>query len=130
MASRKGISVPILLVDGEQIEYLPESLDSKFGIGDRNTRSQVAGDGVFTTVVTVDGESKLSMVKFKLATTSEHISFLIGLEERLGDIPIQISDSATGRSDVFPDMTLKTDPNVPYGSNAEIEFEFDGAQAA
>lgn len=126
--AKKVISKPILLIDNEQFEYVPNTLTAKLGSGDRSVLPQVAGNGVVTLAVGQDATTEKSMVGFDLYTTQANKDLLNTFRDKIGIIGIQIV--GPDGTDVFEEMTLITDPEINYGNDGSISLEFEGARAA
>lgn len=119
-----NLANPTVIIDDETIEIKPNSLSYKDGRGDAKVRTQAAGDGV-TTVVTVDAETKISMVKFTmLLTSNSDISTNQWASKReTTGCTIEFFD---GIRKSFVRMALMTDPEKMTGAEGEVEVEFQG----
>ena len=63
MATRT-LSNPTVQVNDDTIAIVPNSIEYKTGIGDKNVKSQSAGGNSIEVVITEDAETKKSMVIF------------------------------------------------------------------
>ncbi len=130
MANGQIISTPTLLVNNEQIEYIPNSLSYRKGSGDRSVHTQIAGNGSTTVVVSENAESAKSSVKFDVYTTKDHVDFLGTILDKIGEIGIQIADDRTGLSETFEFMTLMSEPEITVQNGGKLQLNFEGARAA
>ena len=120
----KTLSNPQIEVNDDVISILPNSLAYKEGQGDRNVRAESAGGNSITPVVTINAETKLSMCKFKLSNTEEHLNQI--KEWMAADDGVTISLSEGNITVAFREMVVTTEPERAIGADGELEIEFTG----
>jgi hypothetical protein len=119
-----NLANPTIIVDDETVSFKASSLSYKEGLGDAKVRTQQSGNGV-TTVVTVDSETKISMVKFTMILTqdSDSLTRSWAAKRETGGCTIEFFD---GMRKSFVEMILITDPEKMTGAEGEVEVEFNG----
>lgn len=125
-----GISNPTIKWNGESLSILPNSLSYKLGKGDRNVRAISAGGGSVQAVITVDAETKKSMLKFSLANTADaadKVASMMQLSESAEGNSFEIADSQLQVA--FSGMALVSEPEIPLSQDGAIELEFEGPPA-
>ncbi len=126
----KGLSVLTLEINDQTIEYKPNSLSFKAGLGDINVRHQTGGGEAGSKVITEDAETQKGMVKFSLLSTpanAERAAQWGLLSRELNGNVIRLSGVGFTRN--FRQMRLTTDPEITSGSDADYEMVFEGDPA-
>ncbi len=120
----KTLSNPTVEVDDDTISIIPNSLSYKEGQGDRNVKAESAGGSAITPIVTINAETKISMCKFKLSNTEDHLN---QIKEWMGeDEGVTISLSEGEIQVAFREMVVTTEPERAVGADGELEVEFMG----
>lgn len=123
--AERTLSNPTVEVNDSVIAILPNSLSFKSGKGDTNIRPQSSGGDAITLVRTENAETKMSMVKFKLANTRTNIDLVADwMDEVIDGVTIRLSDGPLTKS--FRQMFIISDPEVSLGADGELECEFNG----
>lgn len=120
----RGIANPTIQWNGQTIEIVPNSLEYKNGLGDKNIRAISAGGNAVTTVVTENAETKISMVKFSMANTAKYADIARQMTEEIDTNEILIVDADLQVT--FSSMALETEPTIPLTQDGEIEVSFMG----
>jgi hypothetical protein len=118
------MSNPTMEINDQVIAYLPNSLSFNKGFGEKNIRAQSAGGNAIEPVITENAESKLSMVKFKLASSSTAFDSLDVWQGNIDGNTIRLSEGNMTLS--FRGMVTTTDPERSIGVDGEVEIEFKG----
>lgn len=128
--AQRGLANLTVEINDQVVEYKPNSLNFRGGLGNLNVRFQTGGGDAGSTVITEDAESKVSMVKLVLISTAANADRVTeyGLISRdLNGNVIRISGQGLTRN--FAEMRLITDPEIAAGSDAEYEIVFEGRPA-
>ena len=120
----KTLSNPTVEVNDDTISILPNSLSYKEGQGDRNVRAESAGGNSIVPIVTVNAETKLSMCKFKLSNTAQHLNQV--KEWIAAEDGVTISLSEGDIQVAFREMVVITEPERAIGADGELEIDFQG----
>lgn len=131
MAAVRGLATPVLEINDQVIQYLPNTITWKGGAGDINVRHQSAGGGAGSTVITEDAESRVSMLKFSVANTAENNDLIedwLQASRNLNGVSARLSDSGFTRA--FRGMRITSDPERNIGTEGAIELEFMGDPSA
>ena len=128
MAHALGLTDPVIIINNEQIEYVPNSLEYQLGEGERKVETQTAGGGLVSVVVTEDATTNKSMVKFEMRSTLENFD-LVDSWTGLGANHIILADAASGFKQVFDFMTMTGHPSRKLAADGKVECEFQGARA-
>jgi hypothetical protein len=126
MASAVSITKPTVLVNGETIYIIPNSLIVKYGIGEKKTRPQSAGGNQVQLVVHEDITQYVSSIKFKVENTTDNINFFQSINQSL-DLKVQFTDPDSGQNGTQNSSVLINDPDFNFGFDGETELEFNGA---
>lgn len=129
--SSNALSNPTAQINDDTISYTPNSLSYKLGGGDVNVRTQTAGGGAISTVVTENAESRMSMVKFGMLLTDTNRNLIRTWQEAraTGGNTIRLSGDSSQIPLSFTGMQLVTDPEYSVGSDGSVEVEFMGDPA-
>lgn len=119
-------SDPTIIVNDIPYSYVPGSLEHNFGLGEETVDSATGGNGAVETIITVNAETKVSEIKFKMFTTTENEEAYklwkstpgknTVVEEETGLKPI------TGTK-----MTCISNPMWAVGPSGQVEMMFKGA---
>lgn len=126
MALETAISNPAVLVNGQPIAIVANSLETNSGDGEQIVRPTSVGGGSIVLVVTKNVETQKSMVNFKLTSTATNLRLIqdIKRDRTAGGTDIQIADE--NFQGAFPEMILLADPTIPMTQDGEIELQFEG----
>lgn len=122
-----GLSNPTIEINDQVISIVPNSYESKPGIGDLNARSQSAGAGQAQLVVTENAETKMGMVKFQIYNTDENLALLdtwLQNSRQSGGNTIRASESNSTTVEVFTGAVITTEPTRPRGADVAMDIEF------
>ena len=122
----KTLSNPTVEVDDDTISIIPNSLSYKEGQGDRNVKAESAGGNAITPIVTINAETKISMCKWKLSNTEEHLNQVKAWIAASEDGGVTISLSEGDIQVAFREMILTTEPERAIGADGELEVDFQG----
>lgn len=128
--AKKGLAVLTLEINDQLVEYKPNSLSMKGGLGDINVRHQTGGGDAGSKVITEDAETQIGMVKFSLYTETTHtdrVNVWGQLSKEANGNVIRLSGPGFTRN--FRQMRLITDPEIAFGSDADFELVFEGDPA-
>ena len=118
------LSNPVVNVNGADVGIVPNSVSYKRGTGDRKIKSQATG-GVSQPIVTIDAETKISVVKFKMHNTEANFT-LVEEWSALNGVTVTLTEGVLF-SAVFNGMIIINDPEFTLGVDGEVEVEFNGA---
>ncbi len=120
----RGISNPVVKLNGETISIVPNSLAYKLGTGDKVIRAVSSGGGAITPVTTDNVETKLGMIKFAVPNTADGALIARTVADNGEANEFQISDEDLQVS--FTNMSLMTEPERPLSQDGAFELEFQG----
>lgn len=119
-----------IIVNNEKIGYVPNSLSMTYGFGESELRTVVVGNGIIDHDFSEDLESRVSMVKFSLRTTSDNINkFKVWKGNRSNNALRLVGASGTGFDAFVTSAAIMNDPEINFQSDGQIEIEFKGNQA-
>lgn len=122
----KTLSNPTVEVDDDVISIIPNSLTYKEGAGDTNVKAESAGGNSVVAIVTENAETKISMCKFKLSNTAEHLKQVKEWKAANSDGGVTISLSEGDIQVAFREMILTLEPERAIGADGELEVDFQG----
>lgn len=120
----QALSNPALEVNDQSLAFVPNSLSYKKGQGDKTVKPQSAGGNSVETVVTINAETKKSMVKFKLMPTKDNSDLVDGWTNNVSGNTIRLSEGDLTVS--FRGMIVTTEPERVIGADGELELTFEG----
>lgn len=120
----RGISNPIIKLNGTTISIVSNSLSYKLGTGDKVIRAISAGGNSITPVITDNVETKLSMLKFSVPNTADGLKISRQVADNGENNEIEIADDDLQVA--FTNMALMTEPERPLTQDGVIELEFQG----
>lgn len=126
MASVTGLSDPSIEVNSVPVDILPGTLSIKTGRGDKTVRTQTAGGGAVSVVVTDNVETQKGMVKFSLSNTAAHQELVRTWHASDGNT-IRIFQGTSIYN--FLAMHIVTEPEWAYGADSAVEISFEGPPA-
>jgi len=118
-----ALSNPSVDVNSKPVSIVPNSLTFKKGRGDVKVKSQTQG-GEPVTIATVDAETRVGVVKFKLYNTRVNVELVNGWLGLTNGATIKIIEATTDIG--FTGMLLTDDPEFSLGADGEVEVEFRG----
>lgn len=121
----RGIANPTIQWNGQTIEIIPNSVEYKNGLGDKNIRAISAGGNAISTVITENAETKISMIKFAMANTAKYADIARQMSELVDQNELLIISNDLQVT--FSGMALETEPTIPLTQDGEIEVSFMGA---
>lgn len=122
----KTLSNPTVEVDDDVISIIPNSLSYKEGSGDTQVKAESGGGNSIVTIVTENAETKISMCKFKLSNTEEHLNQIKEWKASNDDGGVTISLSEGAIQVAFREMILTVEPERTVGADGELEVDFQG----
>lgn len=128
--AQRGLANLVVEINDQVLEYKPNTLVFRGGLGNLNVRHQTGGGDAGSTVITEDAESKVGMVKLVLISTApnaDRVNEYALISRDLNGNVIRLSGEGLTRN--FSEMRLITDPEVAAGSDAEYEIVFEGRPA-
>ena len=124
MAITRTLSNPAVEVNDQVVSIVPNSLSYKKGQGDKNVKAQSAGGDAIEVILTVNAETKISMVKFKMFNTKTALDLINAWTVNVEGSTIRLSEDALVES--FRNMIVTTEPERVIGADGELEVEFMG----
>jgi hypothetical protein len=122
-----NLSNPTIEINDDTIKYKNNSLTFKIGKGEKKIRSQSAGGNSIDIVETVDGETKIAIVKFIMLTTAENLSLYESWQDAgKGGNTIRLSEKESDLTLSFRKMSLISDEEITTGAEGEFAIEFQG----
>ena len=119
-------SDPTILVNDIPYAVVPESVKHKFGKGEQKVDAASVGGGSVEMNVTEDATTKVSMMKFKLFTTTENEAAFILWKQTPGANTVVYSE--VGQKPLTGTfMTCISDPEWEDSSSGQVEIEFAGS---
>jgi len=119
-------SDPTVLVNDIPYSIVPNSIKHKFGLGEQKVDAASAGGGSVEVNVTEDAETKISMMKFKLFTTTENEEAFKLWKQTPGANTVVYSEAGSKPlTGTF--MTCTNDPEWEDAASGQVEIEFSGA---
>lgn len=126
MATANGLSDPSVELNSVGIEIIPGTLSLKTGRGDRTVRTQSAGGGAVSVVVTDNVETQKGMVKFSLSNTAYHQELIRTANSPAGNTIRIYQDESVYN---FSSMHIIAEPEWVYGADSSVEISFEGPPA-
>lgn len=126
MATANGLSDPSVEINSVPVEILPGTLSIKPGRGDKTVRTQTAGGGAVSVVVTDNVETQKGMVKFSISNTAAHQELVRNWHSSEGNTIRAFQDTSIYN---FRAMHIITEPEWAYGADAAVEVSFEGPPA-
>lgn len=118
---------PQVLINNNPIAIVANSLTFKEGLGEQNVTIQSAGGNHIETVYSEDVSTRMSMVKFDLASTEQNIELIRNWKLARNENAIVVTGTEFTRT--FTNMALITDYEVGLGNDSVISLEFHGDPA-
>lgn len=118
---------PTLIINGEVVNIVPNSLEVVKGTGTRNVKTQSAGAGQTQNVVFDDVSTKVGMIKFKIYNTVPNMNFIddIAAITDVGNLVQYIN--IEGQSGSMNNAIVTNDPSFNLGVDGETEIEMKGS---
>lgn len=117
-----------LIINNEVVGIKPNSLSMTEGLGEADSRPQSVGGGRIEQVYSINLETAMSVVKFALRSTVENVALLRSWKTNRNQNVIQVvaSNSDGDLSRTVTQALVSNDPEIPFGSDADIEVEMKG----
>lgn len=122
MARNKRIANPSVVVNNIPIAIVANSCTFTEGLGEQTVEPQSAGGQLTESVYAEDVKSKLSTVKFSLATTDSNIAMARSWKVNGNSNVIVITGDSLSRT--FTSAGLTTDYEVALGTDGALELEW------
>lgn len=123
----RTLANPVVEVNNAIIAIVPNSFSFKSGKGNKTLRPQSAGGNSIQTIVTIDAETKKSMVKFSLITTKQNDEYKDAWQDAVDGVLINASDGDWAKT--FRKMHIIEDPETSTGAEGVTEISFEGQPA-
>jgi len=121
----KALVQPSLLINGQVVNIVPNSLEITKGTGTKNVKTQSTGGGNTNNVVFDDLSARVSVLKFKIFNTVANMDFIDSIvESDIGNLVQYIN--AQGQSGSISGAVVTNDPNYALGVDGETEIEMKG----
>ncbi|MBK2125551.1 hypothetical protein [Fangia hongkongensis] len=127
--SQVAVVAPSLIINGEVVSIVPNSLSVKYGTGERKVKTQSQGGKQVETVIMQDVESAFGTIKFKIYNTEANVSQVRTIIDNLNNNLVQFV-SSEGISGTMQRSIVTNDPEFGFGSDQETEIEMSGNQIA
>lgn len=130
MSTHQTLSTPVVKVNGDQKEIVPNTLGYNAGHVPTNVRAADAGNGATAPVFSRNAEEGIGKVKFEMFPVAELDSFIAILARNVGTNVIEFAENFADGTTVtrsFLQMALVTDPEVTPTSDGTTPLEFAGA---
>lgn len=119
-------SDPTVLVNDIPYSVVPNSIKHKFGLGETKVNAASVGGGSVEMNVTEDAETKVSMMKFKMFTTTENEEAFKTWKQTPGANTVVYSEAGKKPlSGTF--MSVVNDPEWEDSAEGQVEIDFQGA---
>lgn len=122
-----GISDPSVVVNNLSVAIAANTLVYTEGFGERNVRTQTAGNGSVGIVSTEDAETRASKAEFGLIPTAENIALIRQWLANLNSNAITFFQGGFNRT--ITQATIVNNPDMALGADTIITVEFMGAPA-
>ena len=126
----KGVSSPELIVNGDKVAIVPNSLVYNAGEGEITVRAASLGGGASESVHTLDAETQIGMVKFQMYNTSDLDGLIATWKQNVGENAVSFVEQIG--SDQFireaPGLSLVNSVEREIGADGTTELEFQGDQ--
>lgn len=124
-----GIANPTVLLNGEILSFVPNSLSFKRGFGDVKTRPESAGGENVDNVVTRDLTTATGHFTFKMTPTADNIALIINAQENFGNNEVQIINAINVSMNAsMSGASIMNDPDFAIGADTDISIEMQGNQ--
>lgn len=119
-----------VLVNNTAVAYTADSLSKKDGLGDYSVRNAVVGGGQTEQVFSKDLSTKHGMVKFSLPSTPENEALVREWKANDNNNVVElVGPPGTNYSKVFTSAAIMEDPETNFGTDGNIEVEFQSNPA-
>jgi len=129
MATNAVMSDPIITIDNDSIEIIPNSLSFDLGLGDISVRALATGSGISSTVHAVNAETKKGSVEFSMANTLAGIEFVKKWVEASKTNGSTIDFEHSSKHINYNNMFLISSPKFTVSMDGTIEIKFEGSPA-
>lgn len=121
-----AIVKPSLVINGEVIQIVPNSLIVVKGTGERQVKTQSAGGGQLEDVIFEDVATAIGQVKFKVFNTNENLNTMETVVNNGASNTVQYT-SSEGQNGTMLNGIVVNDPEINYGVDGETEFNMKGS---
>lgn len=121
-----AIVKPSLIVNGEVVNIVPNSLIVVKGGGERQVKTQSAGGGQVENVVFEDVATAIGQVKFKLFNTDTNLNILQTIINNGSANTVEYT-SAQGQNGTMLNSIVVNDPEINLGVDGETEVNMKGS---
>ncbi len=124
---------PQLVINGETVSIVPNSLTLIVGRGTKEVNVEAAGT-VLNTVVSDNLEDAVAVVKFSMYFDVANFNIIEGFRSQEGTLTVEMitpaSDNQDSLTQTVTNGTVTTDIEYAFKSQGTFEVEIKGAQAA
>jgi hypothetical protein len=129
--ARVALSVPEILVNDTKIAIVPNTFTYDKGENEANVRAASDGNGITSSVHTVDAESGISEVMFSMYVTDITDDLIRQWKDLIGANNIKAIQAIPGGIDItlgFPGQSLTNKPTREGQADGVVALEFKGDQ--
>jgi hypothetical protein len=132
MPGSVALANPVLEINNEVIDYVPNTLKFKEGFGETNVRAAAIGGGQVRSIYTEDIETKFGEVMVELYPTPQNIEIIRQWKTNGNQNVISVYGTAGGANlqRVFPQASLTENYEVHLGADTTIPLTFKTGQAS
>lgn len=124
--SEKVLSNLTLQVNGVVVAYIPNTLTSTNGKGERKLITLTGGGNSLKHVFSEDITTRMGKISFQVPATAFDIQNVSNWQNNGFANVIVISDAETGYSLTMQRATMVNDPEFAYNADGIISVEFQG----
>ena len=121
-----AIVKPSLIINGEVINIVPNSLIVVLGTGEKEVKVQSAGGDQLENVIFDNIETAVGQIKFKQFNTSENLSALSTVRQNGSDNKVQFT-SSEGVNGTLKNAIIINDPEINFSIDGETEYQMKGS---
>jgi hypothetical protein len=124
--SEKLLSNITLQVNGVVVPYVPNTLTSVNGRGERKIMTLTGGGASLKHVFSEDITTRMGKISFQVVSTAFDIQNVNAWQDNGFRNVVVLSDAETGYSLTMQKATIVNDPEFSYSADGVISVEFQG----
>lgn len=124
--SEKLLSNITLQVNGVVVAYVPNTLTSINGRGERKIMTLTGGGASLKHVFSEDITTRMGKISFQVVSTAFDIQNVNAWQDNGFNNVVVLSDVETGYSLTMQKATIVNDPEFSYSADGVISVEFQG----
>ena len=125
--SQNALVTPTIMINGEAVSIVPNSLTIRKGIGTRKVDVQTTGGQQTEVVVQNDVSTKKGYIKFEIWNTEKNMDLVDSVWNILPIPSLIMFLNQGGQSGSMSSAILINEPEYNLGADGKTTIEFEGA---